>query len=109
MSHLLSASQQNYRHLAAMEMLQLLREHQSSDFTAIAARDESWFQHHHEPHEMLAAAREPVTPDVRTQLAVEKGLITVSFPSQRWLSTTHYQSDRNSIKIPSSLRCSHGW
>jgi hypothetical protein len=65
----------------AIELVELLRGREAYDFDGIATGDESWLHHHYELREMFAASREKVTPFIRTQVGVQKVLITVFFTS----------------------------
>jgi hypothetical protein len=81
MPHLLDDAQKNHRRAPAIELLELLRGRKAYDFDGIATGDESWSHCHYEPLEMFAASRNKLTPFVRTQLAVQKVMITVFFTS----------------------------
>jgi transposase len=79
---LLDEAQKNHRARAAIEMLTLLREREEVEFDGLVTGDESWFIVHYEPRAMFAPAREKVPPYVRTQLGVQKVMITVFFTTR---------------------------
>jgi hypothetical protein len=78
---LLDDARTNHRRASAIELLELLRGRKAYNFNGIATGDESWFHYHYEQGEMFAASREKRTPFVRTQLEVQKVMITVFFTS----------------------------
>jgi hypothetical protein len=78
---LLDDAQKNHRCASLIALLELLQGRKTYYFDHISINDESWFHYHYEPREMCAASRETVTPLVRTQLGVQKVMITVFFTS----------------------------
>jgi hypothetical protein len=66
------------------------------------------FRYHYEPREMFAAWREKVTPFVRTQLGIQKVMITVFFASATLIvrealpKGTKFNQDYSSPRSPLS-------
>jgi hypothetical protein len=66
---------------ARIELLELLLGREADDFDGIATSYESQFHYHYEWRELFAASREKVTHFIRTELGVQRVMITVCFTS----------------------------
>jgi transposase len=106
--HLLDDAQKNHQILAAIEMLALLREREEVEFDGLVTGDQFWFIYHYEPRAIFVPAREKVPPYVRTQLRVQKVMITV-FVTMKMLSVLVPLPKRAPVNQDFSLiRCCQG-